>query len=117
MKKSYGYQKCLYEDLDPFQQCKPVNCEEKYFGKRNFFDKSKCIASRICDESLIYDYKTNECHDLRKVLSDSEVEEIKSGQFTNWIDLESDEVQDIATQSEVCKLKFTQCFEKLFMFI
>lgn len=35
---------CPTRDLDPFNSCKPINCEEKYFGKRGFFDKER----RIC---------------------------------------------------------------------
>lgn len=40
MKDGQGYKKCDSEDLNPFAKCEPENCELKYFGKRNFFNKN-----------------------------------------------------------------------------
>jgi hypothetical protein len=88
MKKSNGYKKCESEDLDPFNKCKPVNCEEKYFGKRNFFKDLYCVPATICDENddSIYDYATNECRSLENILSEEDLSQMQSGNFTNWVD-------------------------------
>lgn len=86
MKKSKGYTKCQYEDLDPFNDCKPVNCELKYFGKRNFFKNPSCVPAKVCDQDLMYNYETNECRDWRNVLSEADIKEMESGQFSNWND-------------------------------
>lgn len=88
MKTSNGYRKCKFEDLDSFNDCKPVNCELKYFGKRNFFDASSCVSVKKCeqDDDSIYDYETNECQSSRNILSSKDREEMKNGKFTNWIE-------------------------------
>lgn len=98
MKKSKGYHKCQSDDLDPFQDCKPVNCELKYFGKRNFFDGAQCVPAKLCDNiTPFYDYGTNECRSIRKVLSDDEIREMKDGKFTNWIDATAEDLKDVGT--------------------
>lgn len=88
MKKAQGYQQCESEDYDPFNDCKPVNCEVKYSGKRNFFKDPHCVPAVICDQSssLIYDYDKNICRSLKEVLSPEDVEEMKEGKFSNWVD-------------------------------
>lgn len=88
MKKAYGYTKCEYEDLNPFDNCTPVNCELKYFGKRNFFKHPHCIAATTCENhpDVIYDYGTNECRNYKKIFTDEEIEKMKAGNFTNWVE-------------------------------
>lgn len=104
MKRENGYTKCASEDLDPFNNCKPVNCEEKYFGKRNFFQSPNCVPATICSENddSIYDYTTNECRSFGKVLSDDDLSQIKNGNFTNWVDAK--EVKE--TSANVFHVKF-----------
>ena len=85
MKQSRGYTKCQHEDLDPFNGCKPVICELKYFGKRNFFKNHTCVPATVCDHDLMYNYETNECLNLKNILSEKDVEEMKKGKFSNWI--------------------------------
>lgn len=88
MKKTNGYKKCDFEDLDPFQHCKPVNCELKYSGKRNFFQSPSCVPVKLCDQGYdwIYHYETNDCRNLQKILTEKEIEDMKEGKFTNWVD-------------------------------
>lgn len=96
MKKSNGYHECKSDDLDPFQDCKPVNCELKYFGKRNFFDGTQCVPATLCDKiTPLYDYETNECRSIRKVLSDDEIREMLDGKFTNWSDATAEDLKDV----------------------
>lgn len=99
MKEEGGYQKCGYEDLDPFRNCKPVNCEEKYLGKRNFFKYPNCIPATICDEDGRYDYDTNTCENPKNIFSEDEINEMKSGKFTNWE--HHDDRQDDLISNEV----------------
>lgn len=94
MKKQAGYKKCSSEDLDPFQNCKPVNCEEKYFGKRNFFKDSLCVPAALCDDGDLYDYETNECTNRRNILSEAEMNEMQSGTFSNWEQQEEGRTDD-----------------------
>lgn len=108
MKEQHGdYTKCLTEDLDPFRKCKPANCEEKYFGKRNFFNQQRKICERTvtCDPTknseMIYDYTTNECLSFKQILTDKETQEMKSGNFSNWVAAENEE-HDMS--STVCVL-------------
>ncbi|KAG5684371.1 hypothetical protein PVAND_013606 [Polypedilum vanderplanki] len=91
MKKDHGYTKCDYEDLNPFDKCKPVNCELKYFGKRNFFQYPNCIPVTECenDPEVIYDFDTNTCRNLRNFLSNDNIRQIEEGKFTNFIENEN----------------------------
>jgi hypothetical protein len=104
MKKENGYTECDSEDLDPFNKCQPVDCEEKYLGKRNFFKDSHCIPAAICevDDDVFYDYNTNECRRIGDILSDEDLRQIKSGDFTNWVD--EDEEQLLEDNFEVLKV-------------
>lgn len=45
-----GFSTCKGVDLDPRNECKPVDCLEKYNGFRSFFDKErgKCIPVHDC---------------------------------------------------------------------
>lgn len=57
-----NFSDCATADLDPFNKCKPVSCEEKYFGKRGFFDNStklckpvpKCIGKGVVSIDFYY---------------------------------------------------------------
>lgn len=86
MKKAKGYKQCDSEDYDPFDNCKPVNCELKYFGKRNFFKDPLCIPATLCDPGSIYDYEKNVCRDSNQVLSPEDSTEMAEGKFSNWVD-------------------------------
>lgn len=87
MKKEFNYNRCKSEDLNPFHNCTPINCEMKYFGKRNFFNSTKGFCETVpnCDEpsndEMIYDYINNECVDLSKLLTENDIEEINAGNY------------------------------------
>ena len=106
MKKKNGYKKCDFEDLNPFDNCNPVNCEEKYFGKRNFFKDSRCVAAMNCDQSdgVIYDYETNECKNSANILTDEDLNGIMKGNFTNWEE-EKNENYTSFSNSRVSEIK------------
>lgn len=106
MKESNGYKICESVDLNPFDDCKPVNCELKYFGKRNFFKSPFCVPATTCgsDPDIIYDYETNSCRSLKHVLSDEEKESIRSGKFKNWICESPEDEQD----DDKLSIKFKQ---------
>ncbi|XP_032227280.2 uncharacterized protein LOC5503128 isoform X2 [Nematostella vectensis] len=70
-----GYKECAGVDLDPRNDCKPVNCMDKYNGKRTFFDKErgKCVPAHNCytktdDEKALpdiaFDKDNNGCKSL-----------------------------------------------------
>lgn len=76
---------CLTSDLNPIKKCLPENCYEKYFGKRNFFNKIKKLCEIVpdCGEKrhLIYDSTNNQCVDFDEILTDDDLSKIKSGEF------------------------------------
>lgn len=47
--KRANISKCSTNDLNPFDNCSPVNCEEKYFGNRNFFNSYENICQSVPD--------------------------------------------------------------------
>lgn len=88
MKDKFGYQKCDSEDLNPFDKCKPIDCELKYFGKRNFFQHPHCVPVKICenDPNVVYDYETNSCRNLKGIFSKDELKMLKAGIFSNFVE-------------------------------
>lgn len=76
---------CLTSDLNPFKKCLPENCDEKYFGKRNFFNKTTNLCEIVPDcgvkRNLIYDSTNNQCVDFDEILTDDDLIKIKSGEY------------------------------------
>lgn len=76
---------CLTSDLNPIKNCLPENCYEKYFGKRNFFNKTKNLCEIVpdCGEKrhLIYDSMNNQCIDFDEILTDDDLIKIKNGEY------------------------------------
>lgn len=101
--KGRNYTDCPTKDLDPFNGCKPANCEEKYFGKRSYFDNEKrlCLAVPNCTgdgvvsfvyryyKNLIklfpkmYDIYQNECIDTKNFFTKHDIELIQKGECDN----------------------------------
>lgn len=56
---------CTTHDLNSAKDCAPVNCEEKYFGKRNFFNNARNICevapSRILPQVILYIWSRSKC--------------------------------------------------------
>ncbi|XP_046847271.1 uncharacterized protein LOC124440894 [Xenia sp. Carnegie-2017] len=80
--------KCETVDLDPRKKCKPVNCVQKYNGKRNFFRREtklcepvhECFTSKDEDglPTTAFDKDHNKCKSLtQKKLSREEEENMK----------------------------------------
>lgn len=47
-KQAYGELKvCSTTDLDPLDNCQPVNCQMKYLGCRNYFDQKDKRCQKI----------------------------------------------------------------------
>lgn len=88
MKEKFGYQKCESEDLNPFNKCTPIDCELKYFGKRNYFQHPHCVPVKVCenDPNVVYDYETNSCRNLKEIFSKDELKMLKAGVFKNFIE-------------------------------
>ncbi|KOB78493.1 Uncharacterized protein OBRU01_02221, partial [Operophtera brumata] len=76
---------CKYIDQDPLNDCKPVNCETYYNGKKSYFDKKTkkctevppCIDRKRNKARQIYDQKNNKCVDGESV-SYEDIDVIKS---------------------------------------
>lgn len=53
----YGYignsSGCPTDDMNPYDHCEPVNCIEKYFGSRNYFNRKLGICEKAvsCDNT------------------------------------------------------------------
>lgn len=72
--KNLGRHKnCVSLDLDPLENCDPVNCDQKYNGERSYFDAkiNRCIKIPICVmdptkdlPDVVYDPTSNTCKDL-----------------------------------------------------
>lgn len=45
---------CSAEDLDPLNECRPVICEDKYFGRKNHFNDelNECEKVPMCGNTV-----------------------------------------------------------------
>uniref|UniRef100_A0A1B0BUG9 Uncharacterized protein n=1 Tax=Glossina palpalis gambiensis TaxID=67801 RepID=A0A1B0BUG9_9MUSC len=85
-KKHKNYKDCKNWDKDYLKNCTPVNCEERYFGLRSFYNETseKCVeVARCADAYEFYDHFTNECIDTRFVISESDLKNIREGKYDN----------------------------------
>ncbi|XP_055906441.1 uncharacterized protein LOC129941754 isoform X2 [Eupeodes corollae] len=85
-RKRPDYQECLNWDMDFLNNCTRINCEEKYFGKRNFYN----ITTKMCEPAAkcegkneIYDIYSNECLNSDELMDPEEIENIKRGYYEN----------------------------------
>jgi hypothetical protein len=82
---------CVTRDLNPLMNCEPENCEDKYFGLRNFFNSTSqvCEPVPVCkstrQRTSIYDYDTNQCIPLHHRVTAADIQKIKSGQFEDYV--------------------------------
>uniref|UniRef100_A0A1A9V7X7 Uncharacterized protein n=1 Tax=Glossina austeni TaxID=7395 RepID=A0A1A9V7X7_GLOAU len=86
-KKHKNYKDCRNWDKDYLKNCAPVNCEERYFGLRSFYNETaeKCVEIARCADAyeVFYDHFTNECIDTRFVISESDLKNIREGKYDN----------------------------------
>lgn len=69
---------CKRFDQDPLNECKPVNCDIYYNGKKSYFDKllrrcvkvPNCVQKRSIDRPTIYDPNTNRCVNEKYITTD-----------------------------------------------
>lgn len=84
-KNEEDLRRCKHRDQDPLNDCKPVNCETYYNGKKSYFDKhsKRCTKVALCTDkkrnkaSQIYDQKNNRCIN-RKSVNNEDIDFIKS---------------------------------------
>ncbi|EDV43447.1 uncharacterized protein Dana_GF18494, isoform A [Drosophila ananassae] len=89
--KRKDFVNCHNWDKDYLRNCTPLNCEERYFGQRSFFnqDTGQCEVVPPCyGDGKYYDPFANEGVDFGGFLSEDEVEQIKQGDFDiNFLEL------------------------------
>ncbi|XP_030240815.1 uncharacterized protein LOC115562825 [Drosophila navojoa] len=93
---------CKNWDKDYLRNCTPLNCEERYFGKRSFYNRTteQCEPVPPCfGEGKIYDFYANECMDMNNFITDEEIEQLKQGKFDNNI-LDLQPYNTMSTPSE-----------------
>ncbi|KAH8311647.1 hypothetical protein KR044_007339 [Drosophila immigrans] len=93
---------CKNWDKNYFRNCTPLNCEELYFGKRSFYNRTseQCEAVPACiGDGIQYDFYANECVDTNNFITDDEIEQLKQGKFDhNYMQLHEYEANKMTTQ-------------------
>uniref|UniRef100_T1I3I2 Uncharacterized protein n=1 Tax=Rhodnius prolixus TaxID=13249 RepID=T1I3I2_RHOPR len=73
---------CISPDLDPLDNCRPVDCHQKYNGEKPYFSRirNKCIASPACYADpnknmpdVAYLPLSNTCRDLENPITEEDV--------------------------------------------
>ncbi|XP_070143655.1 uncharacterized protein [Drosophila kikkawai] len=92
LRKRKDFMDCRNWDKDYFHNCTPLNCEERYFGQRNFYNQATEQCERVHSSSRpgeFYDIYSNEAIDRNNFVTEKELEEIKQGKFdSNYLDLQ-----------------------------
>lgn len=86
LRRRKDFTDCKNWDKNYLRNCTPLNCEERYFGKRSFYNRTsgECEPVPSCfGESVIYDFYANECMDMNNFITDEEIEQLKQGKFDN----------------------------------
>ncbi|XP_045770363.1 uncharacterized protein LOC123870911 [Maniola jurtina] len=85
-----SYKYCEHKDEDPFNDCKPVQCDAFYNGKKPYFSRKvkRCVAVPPCVKdddydypSVIYNPQTNRC--LVESIGNEDLEYIKTSRKDN----------------------------------
>ncbi|XP_016923534.4 uncharacterized protein [Drosophila suzukii] len=91
-RKRKDFTDCRNWDKDYLRNCTPLNCEERYFGQRSFFnlETEKCEQVSDCSgPGEYYDVFSNEGVDPGNFVSVEELELVKNGKFdSNFLDLQ-----------------------------
>nr|NP_732136.2 uncharacterized protein Dmel_CG31279, isoform B [Drosophila melanogaster]AAN13708.2 uncharacterized protein Dmel_CG31279, isoform B [Drosophila melanogaster] len=91
LRRRKDYKDCRNWDKDYLRNCTPLNCEERYFGKRSFFNRETEQCEPVTDCSApgeYYDIFSNERVDPGNFVSEEELDLIKQGKFDfNFLDL------------------------------
>ncbi|KAI4470270.1 hypothetical protein MML48_1g04614 [Holotrichia oblita] len=85
--KTMGRTSCESVDLDPFQNCAPVDCHMKYLGTRSFFNRKwkRCQKVPVCVYDIEKDLPdvgytpiTNKCIDLERCIKKSDLQPLEN---------------------------------------
>lgn len=91
LRRRKDYKDCRNWDKDYLRNCTPLNCEERYFGKRSFFNRETEQCEPVTDCSApgeYYDIFSNKRVDPGNFVSEEELDLIKQGKFDfNFLDL------------------------------
>ncbi|XP_043651664.1 uncharacterized protein LOC122619045 isoform X1 [Drosophila teissieri] len=91
LRRRKDYKDCRNWDKDYLRNCTPLNCEERYFGKRSYFnvETEQCEPASDCSgPGEYYDIFSNEGVDPGNFVSEEELDQIKQGKFdSNFLDL------------------------------
>jgi len=91
-RKRKDFTDCRNWDKDYLRNCTPLNCEERYFGQRSFFNLETEQCEQVSDCSgpgEYYDVFSNEGVDPGNFVSVEELELVKNGKFdSNFLDLQ-----------------------------
>uniref|UniRef100_A0A1A9WH31 Uncharacterized protein n=1 Tax=Glossina brevipalpis TaxID=37001 RepID=A0A1A9WH31_9MUSC len=83
-KKHKNYKDCNNWDKEYLKNCIPVDCEERYFGLRSFYNETaeKCLEIPRCTGTFeFYDHFTNECIDTRFFVTEEDLKNIREGKY------------------------------------
>uniref|UniRef100_B3P119 GG17000 n=1 Tax=Drosophila erecta TaxID=7220 RepID=B3P119_DROER len=91
LRRRKDYKNCGNWDKNYLRNCTPVNCEERYFGKRSYFnvETEQCEPASDCSgPGEYYDIFSNEGVDPGNFVSEEELDQIKQGNYdSNFLDL------------------------------
>ncbi|XP_017111083.1 uncharacterized protein LOC108135051 isoform X5 [Drosophila elegans] len=91
LRRRKGFKDCHNWDKDYLRNCTPLNCEERYFGQRSFFnvETEQCERASDCSRpGEYYDIFSNEAIETGNFVSEDELELIKQGKFdSNYLEL------------------------------
>ncbi|KAH8355927.1 hypothetical protein KR200_002335 [Drosophila serrata] len=92
LRKRKDFVDCRNWDKDYFRNCTPLNCEERYFGQRSFYNQATEQCEQVQSSSRpgeFYDIYSNEAIDRNNFVTDKELEEIKQGKYdSNYLELQ-----------------------------
>ncbi|XP_020799723.1 uncharacterized protein LOC110177369 isoform X2 [Drosophila serrata] len=113
LRKRKDFVDCRNWDKDYFRNCTPLNCEERYFGQRSFYNQATEQCEQVQSSSRpgeFYDIYSNEAIDRNNFVTDKELEEIKQGKYdSNYLELQGpathllDEKKEKAMEKQVRK--------------
>ncbi|XP_030376274.1 uncharacterized protein LOC115625377 [Scaptodrosophila lebanonensis] len=91
LRKHKDFVDCRNWDKDYFNNCTPVDCDERYFGRRSFYNytSEECEPVTPCsDPETLYDPFANECVEKNFIVTEEEIEQLKAGKFDdNYLEL------------------------------
>ncbi|XP_037946342.1 uncharacterized protein LOC119678541 isoform X2 [Teleopsis dalmanni] len=84
LRRHKNYKDCKNWDKEYLKNCTPVNCEERYFGRRNYYNHTseQCEEVPRCAEHIeIYDIYGNECINPKQFCNENDLDMIRKGKY------------------------------------